>query len=194
MIAYQIMKMTLTEALYGSLATVFHRSKTADKSSFKVVIGHQRTGVAIFGGGFYTTYDVEDQLKDRMIRNYGEYLFKIITKVEHFFVLDKSIRDKGLSKLTPKQREAITKIEEIVKDDDDFNKWHDDGFLIYVVNKYPAVDKLIRANFDGIIYTSKDDGKCALIFNPSKTYTKVVAVAHVPDWNIDSRKIEWKKL
>lgn len=188
------MKITLTEAIYGSLATVFHRSKTEDKSSFRVTVGHQRTGISIFGGGFYTTYHIEDQLKDRMIRNYGEYVFKIIVKVDHFFFMDKEARDKGLTRLSSKQKEAISKIEEIVKDDEDFNEWNDNGFLIYVVNKYPEVDKLIRSNFDGIIYISKDDGRCALIFNPTKSYTKVIAVAHVPDWNIDSSKIEWNKV
>ena len=186
--------MTLSEAIYGSLATVFHRSSTGDKSSFKVVIGSKRTGVSIFGGGFYTTYVIQDQLKDRMIRNYGEYIFKIITKVDHFFVIDKEARQQMMSKYTPKQKEAVKKIEELVENDEDFNHWNDDGMLIYVINKYAEVDNLIRDNFDGIIYTSKDDGKCALIFNPSKTYTKVVAVAHVPDWNVDSKKIVWKKL
>ena len=184
----------LTEAIYGSLATVFHRSKTADKSSFKVSVGKKRTGVAIFGGGFYTTYDIEDQLKDRMIKNYGEYVFKIIVKVDHFFVLDKNVRQQVLGKYTPKQKEVVKKIEELVADDDDFNHWKDDGMLIYVVNKYPEVDDLIRENFEGLIYTSKDDGRCALIFNPGKTYTKVVAVAHVPDWNVNSKTVEWKKL
>ena len=184
----------LTEAIYGSLATVFHRSSTGDKSSFKVSVGKKRTGVAIFGGGFYTTYDIEDQLKNRMIKNYGEYIFKIIAKVDHFFAMDKEARQQMMSKYTPKQKEAVKKIEELVEVDEDFNHWKDDGWLIYVVNKIPAVDDLIRENFDGIIYTSKDDGKCALIFNPSKTYTKVVAVAHVPDWNVDSKKIVWKKL
>ena len=60
--------------------------------------------------------------------------------------------------------------------------------------KRPIDQDLIREHFEGIIYTSKDDGKCALIFNPVKTYTKVVAVAHVPDWNVNSKTIEWKKL
>jgi hypothetical protein len=184
----------LTEAIYGSLATVFHRSKTVDKSSFKVSVGKKRTGVAIFGGGFYTTYDIEDQLKDRMIKNYGEYVFKIIVKVDHFFVMDKEARVHAMNKYTPKQKEAVKKIEELVENDEDFNHRKDDGWLIYVVNKIPAVDDLIRENFDGIIYTSKDDGKCALIFNPTKSYTKVVAVAHVPEWNVDSKTIQWKKL
>ena len=186
--------MKLTEAIYGSLATVFHRSSTTDKSSFKVSVGKKRTGVSIFGGGLYTTYDIEDQLKNRMIKNYGEYIFKIITKVDHFFVMDKEARQQMTSKYTPKQREAVKKIEELVENDEDFNHWKDDGWLIYVINKIPVVDDLIRENFDGIIYTSKDDGRCALIFNPAKTYAKVIAVAYVPDWNVDSKKIVWKKL
>lgn len=188
------MKITLTEAIYGSLATVFHRSKTESKTSFKVFPGKNRTGVAIFGGGFYTTYDIEDQLKDRMIRNYGEYIFKIIVRVDKFFFIDKHARQQASAKYSVEQKNAIKRIEEIVAEDTDFNQWHDDGWLIYVVNKYSEVDDLIREYFEGIIYTSKDDGKCALIFNPVKTYTKVVAVAHVPDWNVNSKTIEWKKL
>jgi uncharacterized C2H2 Zn-finger protein len=183
----------LSEAIYGSLATVFHRSHTGDKSSFKIFVGKKRTGVAIFGGGFYTTYDIEDQLNARMIRNYGEYVFKVIAKVDHFFVMDGKSRQQAMNKYTAKQKEVIKQIEELAKDDEDFNQWDDDGYLIYIINKIPKIDDLIRENFDGIIYTSKDDGRCALIFNPSKSYTKVVAVAHVPDWNVDWRKIEWKK-
>jgi uncharacterized C2H2 Zn-finger protein len=62
-----------------------------------------------------------------------------------------------------------------------------------VINKYLEVDSLIRKNFDGIIYQSKDDGRCAIIFNPSKSYTKVISVAHVPDWNVDGKTIKWEK-
>ncbi len=188
------MKLTLTEAIYGSLATVFHRSKTDNKTSFKVFPGKTRTGVALFGGGFYTTYNIESQLTDRMIRNYGEYVFKIVTRVDKFFFIDKHLRQQASAKYDVKQKNAVKRIEEIVSEDSDFNQWHDDGYLIYVVNKYSEVDDLIRENFEGIIYTSKDDGQCALIFNPVKTYTKVISVAHVPDWNVDSKKIEWKKI
>lgn len=186
--------MKLTEAIYGGLATLFHRSKSADKSAFKVAIGKKRSAVAIFGGGFYTTYDIEDQLKDRMIRNYGEYVFKIVARVDHFFVFDKHVRDQMKMRLSKNQKAAIDKIEAIVANDDDFNHWKDDGWLIYVINQYPEVEDLIRDNFEGMIYTSKDDGKCALIFNPSKSYVKVVAVAHVPEWNVSASTIEWKKL
>lgn len=188
------MKTTLKEALYGNLATVFHRSKTADKSSFRVFAGSKRTGVAIFGGGFYTTYDIEDQLKDRMIKNYGEFIFKLAVRVDSFFFVDKMLRQKALSRYTPKQKEALSKIESIVADDEDFNQWHDDGMLIYVINKYPEVDELIREFFDGIVYISKDDGKCALIFNPVKSGVKVLSVAKVADWNVDASTISWQKL
>lgn len=188
------MKLILKEAVYGSLATVFHRSKTNNKTSFKVFPGNKRTGVALFGGGFYTTYDIEDQLKDRMIKNYGEYIFKIVVRVDKFFFMDKHLRQQASAKYDVKQKNAVKRIEEIVSEDSDFNQWLDDGYSIYVVNKYSEVDELIREHFEGIIYTSKDDGRCALIFNPVKTYTKVVSVAHVPDWNVDAKKIEWKKI
>ena len=188
------MKITLTEAIYGGLATLFHRSKTADRTAFRVAVGKKRTAISIFGGGFYTTYDLEDQLKDRMVRNYGEYIFKIVARVDRFFVFDKKIRDKMLRHYTKNQQEAIDKIEQIVADDEEFNHWKDDGWLIYVINKYSEVEDLIRDNFEGMIYLSKDDGRCALIFNPAKSYVKVVAVAHVPDWNTDQSTIEWKKV
>ena len=187
------MKITLKEAIYGGLATLFHRGKVNNKTAFKVTIGSARTGVAIFGGGFYTTYELQDQLTDRMVKNYGEYIFKIAARVDNFFILDKAKRDASKHPLTEQQKNAISRIEEIVKDDDDFNKWEDDGFLIYVINKYSEVDSLIRKNFDGIIYQSKDDGRCAIIFNPSKSYTKVISVAHVPDWNVDGKTIKWEK-
>lgn len=183
-------RFTLNEAIYGGLATIFHRSKTPGPK-LKISVGAARDGVSIFGGGMYTTYELEDQLNDRMIRNYGEYLFKIVARVDEFFIFDKKLRDERLSKLTTEQRSAIVKIEDIVKDDEDFNDWHDTGSQIYVINKYPEIDDLIRGHFGGMIYKSKDDGRCALIFNPSKTFTKVVGVAHVPT---PTSEIIWKKL
>ena len=188
------MRITLKEAIYGSLATVFHRSKEANPKSFKIFPGKTRTGVAIFGGGFYTTYNLQDQLTDRMIKNYGEYIFKFAIKTDSFFIMDGKERKKNFNKLNPQQKKALEEIEKIVENDDDFNKWEDDGHLIYVINKYSEVDNLIRLNFDGIIYTSKDDGQCALIFNPTKSYTKILGVTHAPDKNINVAQIKWRKL
>ena len=188
-------KIKLMEIIFRGLATLFHRSKIDNKSAFRVTTGAHRSGTAIFGGGFYTTYSIESQLNDRMIKNYGEYVFKLAAKVTGFFYFDKKLRDKAMSGYNSQQKEAVKKIEELVKDDDDFNDWNDaGGQAIYVINKYQEVEQLIRENFEGMIYTIAKDGQCALIFDPTKSYVQVLGVAKVDDPNVDLKSIVWKKI
>jgi hypothetical protein len=188
------MKTTLKEALYGNLATVYHRGKTADKKVLDVYTGKARNGVAIFGGGLYTTYEIESQMTPRMIKNYGEFVFKLATKIDGFFIFDKKQRASMKRLYTQKQLKATQKIEELVAEDDDFNEWKDDGMLIYVINKHKEVEDIIRTEFNGMIYTSKDDGKCALVFDPAKNFIKLLSVAQVPDSKTDPKNIEWKRI
>jgi hypothetical protein len=180
----------LFEEIFNNLATVYHRDKNKDGKIF-VQKGNQRSAVALFGGGLYTTYDLKSQFTERMIKNYGNFIYKLKVNINGFFIFDKKLRD-SLSRIySKKQDEVIATIESIAENDDEFNKWDDSETQIYVVNKYHEIYDLIRQNFNGIIYNSKDDGKCCLIFDPNKSKTKIMSVANAP--TIESiDKLKWE--
>ena len=68
----------LTEEVYGTKATIFHRTKTLDnvlsiaEHNFK----KEYDMGSVYGAGLYATYMLEDQLNDNMKRNYGNYIIK----------------------------------------------------------------------------------------------------------------------
>jgi hypothetical protein len=187
------MKTTLLEAINGKLATAYTRSK---HPTIRTTLGDQRTGVAILGQGIYCTYEFEDQQNDRMIRNYGEHLFKIDLSIEGFFVFDKSHREQlqdSARIYSERQLELIKEFEEITKDDEDFREWKDDGHLTGVANKYEEIYFMIRKNFKGCIFNREDDGRCLLIFDPREVHAKIVGKAIVDDPTLSEDEIEWEK-
>ena len=187
-------KTTLKEAIIGKVATVFTRHK--NPNGLKVVVGEERSGVAILGPGIYCTYEFEDQLNQRMVDNYGEYVYKLGIKIDGFFIFDKTLRDqkqKDSQIYSEKQLEIIKHFEDLTKDDEDFKDWKDDGYLTGVANKYNEIYYLIRRNFNGCIYNREDDGRCALIFNPTKSYTIPYGFAKITDFSIKQNQVVWKK-
>jgi hypothetical protein len=85
----------LNERIYGNTGWVYHRTRTNPENSDIVKFGINTTlnTSAMYGTGFYTTYNIEDQNRDRMKAIYGKYIVKGKINLSNFVILDRPIFD-----------------------------------------------------------------------------------------------------
>lgn len=178
--------------LEHSATYLYHRAKSPEKDVLDVNTDAKfKGGQAIFGGGLYTTTDTKSQLTPRMIKNYGEVLFRLEADLSQCFFFDKKTRESLTVNYSPKQKEAVAQIEALVADDSYYNHWNGaDENIVYLYNEYPESRDLIRGNFSGMVYTHKDDGNCALIFLPKEL--PVVVKSYAQSSNATQVNFDWK--
>ena len=78
----------LKEDIYGNRATVYHRTKADDLIDSIKADGFKPGGGDFYGVGFYSTYDLESQMKINMQSSYGPNVVKFSVDLTNFFFCD----------------------------------------------------------------------------------------------------------
>jgi hypothetical protein len=69
------------------MATVFHRTSVSDLVNKVYTEGFKPGFGAFYGKGFYATYELESQQRDKM-KKYGGIIVKFAVPIENFFIFD----------------------------------------------------------------------------------------------------------
>ena len=77
----------IKEKIYGNMATVFHRTSVSDLVNKVYTEGFKPGFGAMYGKGFYATYELESQQRKEM-QQYGNIIVKFAVPIENFFVFD----------------------------------------------------------------------------------------------------------
>lgn len=172
----------LLENIVGRQGVIYHRTsqiglENIKNTGFKVGAG------AHYGEGVYFTYDLESQLRENMIRLYGEYIIKSRMFIDKFLIFDKKV-----SKLVYGKELNIHEQIELHKFDyekefgnsgykDDFEEtvWKaDEAFDLddqvsmsaFAKDIYEYSNLFIQKYINGIIYFGgKQDGNAGVIYN-----------------------------
>ena len=161
----------LKEAIYGNMATVFHRTSVSDLVNKVFDSGFKPGDGAMYGSGFYSTYELESQLRANMETTYGPIIVKFACPIQTFFIFDyeefkKSPNFKKLN--SPSKNEFLKAQFEFFKMDYSkfsFKKAYYSKFTsdiaLWCTKNIPNFKKLC----EGIIFTGSTDGKVLVSYN-----------------------------
>jgi len=161
----------IKEAIYGNMATVFHRTSISDLVNKIFDSGFKPGDGAMYGRGFYSTYELKSQLRASMEEIYGPIIVKFACPIQTFFIFDyeefkKSPNFKKLGK--PSYGEFLKAQFEFFKmdySDFSFKKAYYNKFTSetahWCTKNIPNFKKLC----EGIIFTGSRDGKVLVSYN-----------------------------
>ncbi|MFA5759311.1 MAG: hypothetical protein WC942_08170 [Clostridia bacterium] len=189
----------LDEAVYGNMATVFHRTSISDLVNKVFDSGFKPGDGAMYGKGFYSTYDLESQLRSNMENTYGPIVVKFACPISTFFVFDyeefiKSPNFKKLGKPSP---------DEFLKAQFEFFKmdYSDFDFRKYRKNELSSNNALWCTknilNFqklcEGIVFTGSRDGKVLVSYNTKLIFPLSYSVNNGETWERVERNLDYLK-
>jgi hypothetical protein len=161
----------IKEKIYGNMATVFHRTSVSDLVNKVYTEGFKPGDGAMYGEGFYATYELESQQKENM-KTYGNIIVKFAVPIENFLIFDYSefIKSPNFKKLGhPSIKDFLPLQFNLFK----IKGTENDGFsaiakIVYTsdiahsyVKSIPNFTKLCQ----GIIFTGRNDGRVLVAYD-----------------------------
>jgi hypothetical protein len=153
------------------MATVFHRTSVSDLVNKVYTEGFKPGDGAMYGEGFYATYELESQQKENM-KTYGNIIVKFAVPIENFLIFDYSefIKSPNFKKLGhPSIKDFLPLQFNLFK----IKGTENDGFsaiakIVYTsdiahsyVKSIPNFTKLCQ----GIIFTGRNDGRVLVAYD-----------------------------
>jgi len=161
----------LTEEVKSTSAIVYHRTKKEYIPNFEFGDGDT------YGRGFYSTYDLDSQLRDNMLR-YGKNIMQFQVQIRDFLILDKAEAikvygeyniKKQLIKLAPKIYILHKNfIDDLLINSRDYEYTSD---LAKTLVDEIKINKYIK----GMIFTGRQDGKVLVCYD--KTLIKQIKIS-----------------
>jgi hypothetical protein len=163
----------INEDIYGNKAIIYHRTKSQDFIKGFYTKGYKpKTG--FYGNAFYGTYDLESQLREAMIGQYGKILVKFyILSLDRFFFFDYEEFIKS-----PVGKKLNSSKKTFIQDQLNYfyiNDINIEDFLISLKKELPQYSSEIARKFyektnisrlvDGIVFTGYRDGKVLACYN-----------------------------
>lgn len=187
-------KIILSEKLIGNLGWVYHRTWNNPENSdiSKKGIQPSRNASSMYGKGLYCCYDLEQQFKENM-RSYGFFILKGKIDLSNFVILEKDVFENA----RPKENFENYLDKLGIR----FKNWQEN--LPYTSDIANSVWRRAKQNgYNGIIFTGRNDGKVAVIWNRNNfipyqyafDQTKQSDEKPISSEIIPPNKLEWKNL
>jgi hypothetical protein len=187
----------LKEAVYGNMATVFHRTSVSDLVNKVFDSGFKPGDGAMYGKGFYSTYELESQLRANMSDTYGPIVVKFACPISTFFIFDyeefkKSPNFKKLN--SPSENEFLKAQFDFFKMDYsnfDFSKKpsYTSETALWCTKNIPNFKKLC----EGIVFTGSRDGKVLVSYNTNLIYPLSYSTDEGKTWKKVEKNREYLK-
>lgn len=175
--------------IYGNLATVFHRTRKAhvlDIGNKGFLLGVK----GLYGRGVYSTYEFSSQQKARMLIKYGSYIVKGKIALNNFIILDAAIAHKlGKSDSLIEQGTNIQD-KTLISALNTNTKGGVSSDLAIKLSRIPQV----KVHFNGMIFTSRNDGHVALIFKTNDIIPIGYCYSDEDYLNLGEGSMNWNKL
>ncbi len=189
----------IKETIYGNMATVFHRTSISDLVNKIFDSGFKPGDGAMYGRGFYSTYELKSQLRASMEEIYGPIIVKFACPIQTFFIFDyeefkKSPNFKKLGK--PSYGEFLKAQFEFFKmdySDFSFEKAYYSKFTseiaYWCTQNIPNFKKLC----EGIIFTGSRDGKVLVSYNTKLIFPLSYTSNDGKTWEKVERNLDYLK-
>ena len=189
----------IKEAIYGNMATVFHRTKISDLVNKVFDSGFKPGNGVMYGEGFYSTYELESQLDSNMEKIYGPIIVKFACPIQTFFIFDyeEFKKSPNFKKLNgPSKNEFLKAQFEFFKMDYanfDFSKKTSGSLTsetaLWCTKNIPNFKKLC----EGIIFTGSRDGKVLVSYNTKLIYPLSYTLNDGETWEKVEKNLDYLK-
>ena len=189
----------IKEAIYGNMATVFHRTSISDLVNKIFDSGFKPGDGDMYGRGFYSTYELKSQFGSNMEGNYGPIIVKFACPISTFFIFDydEFKKSPNFKKLNgPSKNEFLKAQFEFFKMDYSnfsFEKAHYSKFTsetaYWCTKNIPNFKKLC----EGIIFTGRRDGKVLVSYNTKLIYPLSYTYNDGKTWEKVEKNLDYLK-
>lgn len=162
----EILKKSINEEVHGFLATVYHRTKAQDLINHIYTSGFKPGEGAMYGKGFYSTYDLASQQRDYMKGTYGNVVVKFAVKTQNFFFFDwEAFANHPMAKfLQATKDDYLQKQDEYYKLGIGFNI-KNPKYTSDFAHRYWS--KMQKKGLNGIVFSGRRDGRVLVAWNTS---------------------------
>ncbi len=189
----------IKEAIYGNMATVFHRTSVSDLVNKIFDSGFKPGSGDMYGKGFYSTYELKSQLRSNMEETYGPIIVKFSCPISTFFVFDyeEFIKSPNFKKLgKPSSVDFLKAQFEFFKMDYSkfsFEKTYDSKFTSEIALWcYKNIENFQRL-CEGIIFTGSRDGKVLVSYNTKLIYPLSYSFDDGETWEKVEKNLDYLK-
>lgn len=157
----------IDEEVHGFLASVYHRTRASDLVNHVYTSGFKPGYGAMYGKGFYSTYNLESQMQDGMSVTYGPVVVKFAVKLQNFFFFDWD----AFSNHPLRKSLNATENDFLQKQDEYYGL--NIGFKNIRLPQYTSDlastqwQRMQAKGLNGIIFTGRRDGRVLVAWNTS---------------------------
>jgi hypothetical protein len=157
----------LTEEVYGAQAVVYHGTK-ADPVQFVSALLNDEFAPgmgagSMYGMGLYTVYDLKGTQTER--GSYGDHIIKLKLNLYGYIIFDPDVA----LKVYKAPLSIVEQAQEVGADEDVIEKLRSvkiaRGAFTSVTAEFAS--KFLKGRVKGIVYTGSNDGRCAVVYDPT---------------------------
>lgn len=181
------------EEIYGNLATVYHRTSYSNLINAVYTEGFKPGSGAMYGKGFYSTYDLDSQENQEMKEVYGNIVVKFSVSIEKFFIFDYSefIKSPNYKKLRSKKDTFL--MDQIkyfnISLNHNVNLNYEGHRFSSSSAEYVYKHSNLYSRVEGIIFTGDSDGRVLVAYNTNL----IIPISYRLDGEKDFTKVERNK-
>jgi len=157
----------LTEEVYGAQAIVYHGTDSDPRALISALLNDEfvpgKGKGAMYGKGLYTVYDlVGARTGDGF---YGDHVIKLKLNLYGYIIFDPDVA----LKVYKAPLSIVEQAQEVGADEDTIENLR--GLKIdkseFSSNAALSASKFLKGRVKGIVYTGANDGRCALVYDPT---------------------------
>ena len=170
--------------VFGTMATVFHRTRKEDIVDFISKSGFLSSLNGLYGDGVYATYSIESQQTQRMLRNYGSFLIKAVVNLSNNFIIfdddiSRKVYGKRVSVKEQLDRHGLRSVSAITAD---------------AALRLPGLNPGLERKVSGLVFTGKSDGNVIVVYDPKLIIPVSWSYSDEDYLSIPPNKINWNKI
>lgn len=184
-----INEILLSEEVFGRQAFVYHGSQLEPEAFLRMFYSGRfdpgKGAGAMYGKGLYTVYDLHGT--DTENGEYGPYLYKFKVNLNGFVCFDDDITKKIYGKvISPAEQAKSLGLQKISKflETTAKNKKNSE----YTSDEAHEASIYLNGHVKGIIFTGRQDGKVAVIYDPDVAIITSYKQAHEKEWKLVDRE------
>jgi hypothetical protein len=157
----------LTEEVYGAQAIVYHGTKADPRKLISALLNDEfapgKGAGAMYGKGLYTVYDLKGTQTER--GDYGPSIIKLKLNLYGYIIFDPDVA----LRVYKAPLSIVEQAQEIGTDEDVIERLRsvkiDPNNFTSVAAKFASY--FLKGRVKGIVYTGSNDGRCALVYDPT---------------------------
>jgi hypothetical protein len=157
----------LTEEVYGAQATVYHGTNADPLDLVSALLNDKfdpgRGGGSMYGKGLYTVYDLKGTQTES--GDYGPHIIKLKLNLYGYIIFDPEVALKVYkSPLSVVEQAQGVGLDEDIIEKLQGVKIDPNNFTSVAAN---FASKFLKGRVKGIVYTGSNDGRCAVVYDPT---------------------------